>query len=265
MASPEVGSGVSALFLEAECPHKGHKTRPCLQGSGVRIVQHLYAEFPSHQSPKQIAAATRQSHEAVKKWLRRKTAEWYTVQSLRGWYRARATVKLLSGIGLEPLKVHALQVQMSPNRGSPSLLQGLGDKAEFRGRVVTFQASKGGVMASVRASKEPFNAGEFQDLVAWLEGLGHGCSVLVRKADFGVDVRDHVMRLDGVEAVTLQAWNAAYLKAYNKQVVQATRFEACFHRLDLQPDEVVHILQGIGERPSSYEPPALEYDGGMFG
>jgi len=265
MAINEFGVGVSTFFAEAECPPKGHEKRPRLQGSGLQIVQHLYAEFPSHRSPKQIAFATRKSHDAVKKWLRRKTAESYVVQGERGWYRARATVKLLAGIGLEPLKVHALQVQMSPKRGSPSLLQGLGDRAEFRGRRVTFQPSKGGVMASIRASTDPLSAGEFQDLVAWLEGVGQGCGIEVRKADFGVDVRDHVLRLDGVEAVTLQAWNGAYLKAYNKQVVQATRFEACFHRLDLEPGEVVNILQGIGERPSSYEPPALDYEGGMFG
>lgn len=239
----------SRFFLEAECPRKGHSLRP-LRGGPLKIMQHLYNEFPSLQQPKQISKATGVSYEAVKKWLQRNQRPFRVVQEIRGWYRAWATLKLLRGIGLEPLKVHALQIQMSPNGGSPPQIKGQRDTMDFRGRKVTLQPSRGGVMASVRASVNPFSVGEFQDMVSFLEGLGYGCDLSVIGSDFGVDVKDHVLRIRGVESVSLQAWNKAYLKAYNKQVIQATRFEACFHRLDLDPGEVVSLLQGIGERPS---------------
>lgn len=239
--------------MEAECPRKGHFKRP-LRGGPLKIMQYLYSEFPSPATPKQIATGTGVSYEAVKKWLQRNQGPWRVVQDLRGWYRAWATPKLLQGIGLEPMKVHALQIQMSPNGGGPPQIEGQRDKADFRGRPVTLQASKGGVLVSVRASTEPFSPEEFQDLVAYLEGLGRGCDLSVLSVDFGVDVKDHVLRIRGAESLSLHAWNQGYLKAYNKQIIQATRFEACFHRLDLRPEEVTGILQGIGERPSVFEP-----------
>lgn len=140
-----------SLFSEAACPPKGHGKRPP-SGVGLRVLQVLYEEFPAPLQPKFISARARTPYPGTKKWLTRNEGVWVVCISGGGWYRARATLALLRRVGLEPLKVHALQLMVkSLGGGSPPQLQGLGTphktadgqvvrKTEWNGRLVTVQA-----------------------------------------------------------------------------------------------------------------------------
>lgn len=212
----------------------------------------LREEFPSPLQPKQVAAYTRVSHANAKKWLNRNTGHHVVLVAEPGWYRAMADHRLLKRIGLEPYQVHALQVTIkSPNGGPPPALRGLGTthqtrdgqevrKAEFKGRAVTVQA---GGLVSVRASTAPLDVQEFMELSAWLDGLAGGGDVQIVSMDLNVDVDDHRLKMSGVQSMSLGPFANALWKVYNKQVVQATRIEACVHRVDLSMQEAARILQ----------------------
>lgn len=219
----------------------------------------LYAEFPNPVSPKEISAVTRANHENVKKWLQRdqlKSGAGYTVRHSRGYYRAKATMKLLKKIGLEPFKIHGIQMMiMSPNGGRPPRLEGLGDTktnkdgsteqvTERLGRRVTIAESG---LISIRASTMPFEVGEFLEVASWVEGLAAGFRVEMRSIELNIDVEDHLLKLDGVKAMTLSGFRDGLLKIYDKQVLRATRFEACIFRLDMTAKEAAAMLNEMSQ------------------
>lgn len=243
-----------------------------LQGVGKYIMEYLRAEFPAPATPAQITAGAglpKSSHAAVKKWLQRKNGIW-VVKTIRGWYRARADVQLLQRIGLDPLKVHAIQVElMSPNGGRPPAIEGQRDKdgtvrGSWQGKKLTAQpTAAGGLFISLRASTDPLTIEQFGQFTAWLYGLAGNGSVKLRSFDLNTDVSDHLMRMRGVESMELGDFHGATVKLYNKQVIEATRLETCFHRLDLGMAEAAQILHGLTQAPP--EPPAPAFFGPTSG
>lgn len=263
----------SQLFSEAACPPKGQKNRP-LRGVGLRLVQVLRREFPQPMQPKELATTTRQSHEGTKKWLQRNEGVHVTSE-LRGWYRARADLRLLRQIGLEPYKVHAIKVRIvsriggtTPRPGGQFRAELLRDGqvqhvAEFKGRRVTWQA---GNMVSVRSSTQPFTVPEFTELAAWLEGIANGAEVRLDDFDLGIDTESHRLKIAGMsrkqitaQSLTLGGFAGGLWKIYNKQVIQATRLEACLHRVDLSVKEAAGLLHELSVEP--FVPPMVPSDG----
>lgn len=246
----------SDFFSEAECPPKGQKKGPS-SGVGVLVMQYLRSEFPNVCTPKMVSAATGQEHEAVKKWLQRNHGTWVT-RKTRGWYRARADTRLLGRIGMDPLKVHALQVSLSPSQGRPPAIEGQRDSsgqinAQWQGRKLTAQPqADGGLFVSLRASTDPMDIPTFGQFTAWLYGVAGGGAVRIKSFDLATDTQNHLMRMRGAESMELGDFHGATVKLYNKQVIDATRLETCFHRLDLGVAEAANILNGIVQRP---EPP----------
>ena len=263
------GHLASALMAEAECPRKGQEKRPAVRGVGLHVLAFLRAEFPSPATPRTIAKMSGQSYEAVKKWLQRNDGVWVVKTAPGGWYRARADPKLLARIGLQPLKVHGIQARLSLNGGRPPWIEGHRDKdgntvAEFLGRRLTAQPmADGGLFISLRASKEPLSVEEFGQFTAYLYGVAGGGSVRLTSCDLNVDTDDHLLRLRGVESVELGDFHGATVKLYNKRVIEATRLETCFHRLDLGMAEAAQILHGMTARPE--DPPAPAFFGPTSG
>lgn len=257
------GGLTGSLFSEAACPPKGQQKRPP-SGVGLRVLQTLYDEFPAPLQPKLIAAQARVPYEGAKKWLQRNDGTWVVRVSGGGWYRARATLALLRRVGLEPLKVHALQVMVkSLSGGTPPQLQGLGTakktadgqvvrKADWNGRTVTVQPGPRGALVSVRASTHPISIPLFNELSAWLHGLATPGTVTVQDFDLNVDGADHRLKVSGAQAMSLGGFQGSLLKVYNKQVIHATRIEACFHRVNLDLPEVARVLNELATPP--YEP-----------
>jgi hypothetical protein len=252
-----------SLFSEAECPPKGRKIRPP-RGVGLRALQVLYDEFPNPRRPKDLAREARTPYEGTKKWLTRNKGVWVMESPSSGWYRARATLALLRRIGLEPPRVHALQLLCkSPDGGTPPQLQGLGHKrvlrdgtvqreADWNGRKVTVQAGPDGALVSIRASTDPIPVPLFSELAAYLHGLCTPGTVVVKGFDLGIDTANHRLAAAGVEAVTLYGFQGDLLKVYNKRCIQATRLEACFHRIDLPMSEVARVLNELAT--PTYDP-----------
>lgn len=261
-----VGHLNSALMAEAEMSPKGTKKPSPVRGIGVQVLQFLRAEFPSPATPKTIAAGTgagSKSYEAIKKWLQRNDGTWVIKTAPGGWYRARADPKLLARIGLQPLKVHAIQARLSPNGGRPPALEGHRDndgtiKAEWQGRKLTAQPmADGGLFISLRASTDPLSVEQFGQLTAWLYGLAGNGSVRLTSCDLNVDTEDHLLRMRGVESVELGDFHGATVKLYNKRVIEATRLETCFHRLDLGMAEAAQLLHGLTAQPAPAPAPAF--------
>ena len=257
------GGLTGSLFSEAACPPKRQGIRPP-SGVGLRVLQILYEEFPAPLQPKFISARARTPYPGTKKWLTRNDGLWVVQVSTGGWYRARATLQLLRRVGLEPLKVHALQLMVkSLGGGSPPQLQGLGTptktadgqvvrKTEWNGRMVTVQAGPHGALVSVRASTNPISIPLFNELAAWLHGLATPGTVTVQDFDLNVDGANHRLKVSGAESVSLGGFQGGLLKIYNKQVIDATRIEACFHRVNLGLPEVARVLNELATPP--YEP-----------
>lgn len=264
-----IGHLNSALMAEAECPQKGQEKRPSIRGLGVHVMAFLRSEFPAPATPRTIAAMSGQSYEGVKKWLQRNEGTWVVKTAAGGWYRARADPKLLARIGLQPLKVHAIQARLSPNGGRPPAIKGHRDKdgnttAEFMGRRLTAQPmADGGLFISLRASKNPLTVEQFGQLTAYLYGLAGGGSVRLTSCDLNVDTDDHLLRMRGVESVELGDFHGATVKLYNKRVMEATRLETCFHRLDMGMAEAAQLLHGLTARPEA--PPAPAFFGPTSG
>lgn len=253
----------SQFFLEASSPRKGQRKRP-LRGDGLRIMQQLRPVFPQPMTPKEIRTVVPGvSYESVKKWLQRNEGQ-HVVKVAHGWYRARADAQLLRKLGIEPLKVHAIQALLkSRDGGLPPALEGLGSPrttkdgqairvAEYEGRVVTVQA---GGMVSVRASKDPFSVPEFGRLAAWLEGLTGGGSCELQGFDLNVDVDEHRLRMGGMKTLSLGGFAHGLLKIYDKQERQATRIEACVHGVKLDVQEAAAIIGQLSSPPEWYAPP----------
>lgn len=223
----------------------------------------LRDEFPSPATPKIIASRTGASWEAVKKWLQRNDGNWVVKTAPGGWYRARADPRLLAKIGLEPLKVHAIQVSLSLPGGRPPAIEGPRDKSgtirsTWQGHAMTMQPQGAdGWFISVRCSKDPMTVEKFGQLTAWLYGLSNGGRVLLRSCDLNIDTADHIMRMRGVESVELGDFHGATVKMYNKRVIQATRLEACFHRLDLGMAEAARFLNVLTARPEEAPAPVV--------
>ncbi len=253
----------SALFSEAEVSPQGTKKASLLRGTGLQVIQFLRTEFPSPCTPRTIAAQTGASYEAVKKWLQRNEGKHVVKVAAGGWYRARADPRLLAKIGLEPLKVHAIQVSVSPLQGRPPAIQGQRDKdgtvrSTWQGHKLTAQPqSDGGWFISVRCSTDPLSVEKFGQLTAWLYGLSGGARVRLRSCDLNIDTADHILKMRGVESVELGDFHGATVKLYNKQVIQATRLEACFHRVDLGMAEAANFLNALTARPEEPPAPAL--------
>lgn len=263
-----------ALFTEAQMSPLGTKKWSLLPGVGAPIMEYLRAEFPAPATPAQITAGAglpKASHAAVKKWLQRKNGTW-VIKTVRGWYRARADPQLMHRIGLDPIKLHALQVEiMSPVQGRPPAIEGQRDSkdpntihAAWQGRKITAQQTKqGGLFVSMRATTDPLTVEEFGQWTAWLYGVAGNGSVMLRNFDLATDTADHLMRLRGLEAMQLGDFHGAVVKIYNKQVIEATRLETCFHRLDLGLAEAAHLLHSMTARPA--EPPAPAFYGPTSG
>lgn len=254
-----IGHHNSQLMQEAQTSPVGTKKPSPVRGLGIHVMQCLRAEFPSPCTPAMIAKATGQSHEGIKKWLQRNEGKHVVRTAPGGWYRARADPKLLARIGLQPLQVHAIQALVSPVGGRPPQLEGQRDgngniKTEWNGRALTAQPAEGGLFVSLRASKDPLSVEAFGQFTAYLYGLAGGGSVQLKSCDLNVDVDDHLMRLRGVESVELGPFHAATVKIYNKQIIEATRLESCFHRLDLGMAEAAQILHGLVAKPQAPEP-----------
>lgn len=235
---------------------------------GLRVLQVLYDEFPSPLQPKVAAAMARTPYEGTKKWLQRSEGHWVVNVQDSGWYRARATLHLLRRIGLEPLRVHALQcVLKSLGGGSPPQAQGLGfaspaadgqviRRADWYGRAVTVQPGPDGALLSLRASTNPIPIPLFNELAAWLQGLATPGTVTVLGFDLNVDADEHRLKVaiagDARGSISLGGFQSGLLKVYSKQVIDATRIEACFHRVDLDLPEVARLLNELGTPP--YDP-----------
>lgn len=215
-------------------------------------MQALRAEFPNPLQPKQLVPLAKVTHANAKKWLARNEGTWVVAHGARGFYRAMADMSLLKQIGLEPFKVHALQVLLkSPSGGLPPALGGLGHEkktrsgqvqrvADFLGRRVTVQD---GGLVSIRASTDPFTVDEFTRLSAWLDGLTGGGTTKLESVDLNVDMEQHKVSMRGIKSMSLAAFTDGLVKLYDKQVIQATRLEACVHRTDLTVPEAARILQ----------------------
>lgn len=260
--------GHSVLFSEAETSPIGTKKASLLRGTGLQVVQFLRAEFPSPCTPRTIAAQTGASYEAVKKWLQRNEGNHVVKTAAGGWYRARADPRLLAKIGLEPLKVHAIQVSLSPLEGRPPAIEGQRDKdgtvrSSWQGHKLTAQPQAGGWFISLRCSTDPLSVEKFGQFTAWLYGLSGGGRVLLRSCDLNIDTAEHIMKMRGVESVELGDFHGATVKLYNKKVIQATRLEACFHRVDLGMAEAARFLNVLTARPE--EPPPVAFYGPSSG
>lgn len=275
----------SQLFSEAECPPQGHVKRP--QGRvAIRTLAVLYAEFPNPQQPKMLATAARVEYEACKKWLQRATGSWVVnvpdkEHHPTGWYRARATLKLLRNLGMDPLGIHRVEVVMpapvSLARGVPPRLAGLGTPhprdpntrtTEWNGHHVTLQGhNDGGHTVKVRSSTKPFSASEFVELAAWLDGLAAPAKCILTDCDLNIDGKEHRYRFSGAQSQQLGDWTAAYVKAYNKQAIGATRIEYCFHRLDIGLSEAARLLNELATPPPpesfAYRPELMPVPGGQ--
>jgi len=258
-----IGHHKATLFQEAEVSPKGTKKESPVRGVGIHVLQCLRDEFPSPCTPALISKITGQSHEAIKKWLQRNQGVWVIRTAPGGWYRARADPRLLAKIGLEPLKVHAIQVSVSPNGGRPPAIEGQRDKdgtvrSSWQGHKLTAQPQKdGGLFISVRCSKDPMSVEKFGQLTAWLYGLSGGKRVVLRSCDLNIDTADHILKMRGVESVELGDFHGATVKLYNKQVIQATRLEACFHRVDLGLAEAANFLNALTARPQEAPQPIV--------
>lgn len=261
-ASP-LGGLKSQLFSEASCPPKGQKKRPP-HGVGLRALQVLYDEFPTPLQPKMVSALARTPLEGTKKWLARSEGTWTVKVSAGGWYRARATLQLLRRIGIEPLHVHALVLFVkSLAGGTPPQLAGLGKgvqtadgqtvrKADWYGRPITIQPGPAGALVSIRASTQPISIPLFNELAAWLYGLATPGTVEVKDFDLAADTANHRLKLSGLTSMTLGSFHGSLLKVYDKRVIEATRIEACFHRVNLDIGEVGRLLNELATPP--YEP-----------
>lgn len=262
-----IGHHSAQLFSEAQMSPKGTKKPSPVRGVGLHVLQFLRNEFPNPCTPALVAKSTGQSHEAIKKWLQRNEGTWVVRTAPGGWYRARADPRLLAQIGLEPLKVHAVQVALSPNGGRPPSIEGQRDRdgtirSSWQGHKLTAQPmNDGGLFISVRCSKDPMTVEKFGQLTAWLYGLAGGKPVKLKSCDLNIDTADHILKMRGVESVELGDFHGATVKLYNKQVIQATRLEACFHRLDLGMAEAAQILNGLTSKPQEPEFPAFHGPG----
>jgi hypothetical protein len=123
------------------------------------------------------------------------------------------------------------------------------------GRPVTVQPGPHGALVSIRASTNPISIPAFNELAAWLHGLATPGHVEVLDFDLNVDVADHRLKVSGAQSVSLGGFRDGLLKVYNKQAIQATRIEACFHRVNMGVPEVARLLNELATPP---------YDPGLF-
>jgi hypothetical protein len=263
--SPD-SSLTSQLFSEAACPPQGQGKR-LPKGVGLRVLQFLHADFPNTSQPAHIAQVSRSPYAGTKKWLTRNNGVWVVNDRNSGWYRARASAKLLKAVGMTPLALHAIQVRIqSPEGGLPPQLRGLGTgyrtkdgqemrRAVWNGHEVTVQAAGFGALLSMRSSKNPVTVPLFNEFSSWVHDLAYPGHAMVEGYDLGVDGKGHRVRVVGCQSMSLGGFHSGLLKMYNKQVIGATRLEACFHRLDLSMSEVARVLNEIATPP---------YDPGLF-
>lgn len=263
-----IGHHRSQLMNEAEMSLKGTAKASLPRGIGLQVLQFLRAEFPNPCTPKIIEAGTglgKRSYEAIKKWLQRNEGTHVVKTAPGGWYRARADPKLLARLGLEPLKIHAIQARLSLSGGRPPAIKGHRDSKDpntihssWQGHKLTAQEqADGGMFISLRCSKDPLSMEKFGQLTAFLYGLAGGESVQLTSCDLNTDVQDHLLRMRGVESVELGDFHGAAVKIYNKTVIEATRLETCFHRLDISMAEAASMLHSLTQRPAEAPAPAF--------
>jgi len=229
-------------------------------GVGRVVIAYLRGIFPRTATPKEIAAACKVSHEAVKKVLTRNPE--YVTQVRRGEYRAFLDGALMRGLHTPECEVHNLVVvaplSLSARGALPAAGRGLQAEERvswWRGRRVTISIEAGErkqvpkVVVYLAASEKPLKVPEFVEYVEHLGGIlaaagavHDGPDVKVRRLEVNADYPLPKVALAGAEVMTLSGFKGGLLKAYNKRKLGVLRLEACLWPVDARPEEIIRVF-----------------------